>query len=192
MNLTRRSISSSVPGAARLVRYLSLLAALALAGVHAGLAQQIRRTTPVAANIGIEVQIAQSLSLVATNDLSFGQIPTSNAGGQVFIRHDEPDAGRFELRGSGSNDIVVNYVAPTQLTNESGAGVIGVNLELYGTTSQGNASSAERLLQNETVSLSGGRYFFFVGGELVIGPVSSNPPGIYVGEFELEVSYLNL
>lgn len=171
---------------------LLVLAVCMLVGASEAAAQQVRYSSPARAEIGVQVQIGESLALIGTNDLSFGQVPATNSGSVARIRKDEPEAGRFEVRGAGNNGIRVSYVAPTQLTNESGAGSIGITLELYGSSRQGNGSSAVRLLQNETVSLSAGRYYFFVGGELRLGPLSVNPPGRYVGEFELEVSYLDL
>lgn len=176
-----------------LVRVLTLSLLFVVCSSDAA-AQQVRSQGGAATSgtIGVQARIGQVLSLIGTNDLSFGQIAATNGFTTTLIDRSSPDAGQFEVRGSGDNDIRVTYVAPTQLVNESGAGVIGVNLHLFGTPVQGNASSAERLLQNETVSLSGGRYFFFLGGELNVGPLNSNPPGIYVGEFELEVSYLDL
>lgn len=174
------------------IRRATVLAACLLFGTSEAVSQQVRSASPSSAQIGVEVQVGQSLAMIGTNDLRFGQIAATNSSSVRRIRRDDPDAGRFEVRGSGNHGIRVTYVAPTQLTNESGAGTIGIDLELYGSQRQSNASSAERLLQNEAVSLSAGRYYFFVGGELSVGPLSSNPPGLYTGEFELEVSYLDL
>lgn len=171
---------------------LAVLAACLVFGASDSDAQQLRSSSPTSARIGVQVQIGQSLALIGTNDLSFGQVAATNNGSVSRVRRNDPDAGRFEVRGSGNTGISVTYTAPTQLINELGAGTIGINLELYGSQSQSNASSAERLLQNETVSLSAGRYYFFLGGELNVGPLSSNPPGLYTGEFELEVSHVDL
>lgn len=175
-----------------MTRPLAVLAVCLVFGASGAAAQQIRSSSPARAEIGVQVQIGQALALIGTNDLRFGQVPATNSGSVRRVRRNDPEAGRFELRGSGNNGVRVTYIAPTQLINESGAGTIGINLELYGAQSQANASSAERLLQNETVSLAAGRYYFFLGGELNVGPLSSNPPGLYTGEFELEVSYLDL
>ena len=147
---------------------------------------------PVSATVGVTAEIIQSLSVIGTNDLNFGQIVATGTAFSTTVDKSSPNAGRFEIAGTGSEQIQVTFVAPQALSRSGGAGTVGVNLQLFGTSSMANASSAQQILQDDTVTLSGGKYYFFVGGSLNLGPATENPPGTYSGEFELEVSYTSL
>ena len=170
-----------------IVKRMMLIAAASLAITGTAAGQQ-----PVSATVGVTAEIIQSLSVQGTSDLNFGQIVTTGSAAIKAIDKTSPDAGRFEIVGSGNEQVQVAYRAPGSLNRISGSGTIGVNLQMFGATSAGKVSGAEEILQNQTVTLSGGRYYFFIGGSLEVGPTSQNPPGIYSGEFELEVSYTSL
>lgn len=182
--------TDAVPRTARLVLIGLFFAIMVLPPAAA------QSTTPsdvlTSARISASLQIIAPIGIIGTNALNFGQVAATTSRGLARVEKDSPDAGRFEVNGVGNAPIQISFNAPDQLLRAAGAGELGIQLELYGSETLANAGSARRLLQGETVTLSNGRYYFFIGGALEVGPVSDNPPGMYTGQFELEVNYANL
>lgn len=170
---------------------IALVALLASGVPFSQAAHAQHQTAPAIARVGVTAHVLPRLGIFGVNNLSFGQIAATLSGATARVEKGSTNAGRFEVTGADRQEIRVAFVAPSELTGPGGQS-IGVELEVYGASSLGGASSARRVLTNETVILSGGRYFLFIGGELRVGPLGQNSPGRYTGDFELGVTHVGL
>lgn len=144
------------------------------------------------AAIDVSANVVETISVLGVRPLNFGDVVAQGSATTKVVGKADGNAGQFEVTGADSQAIQVSYVAPPALQRASGSGSLPVSLTLYSAPTVSGAGGAIRVLNQDTVTLQDGRYFFFVAGALTVRSASQNPPGTYTGEFELTVSYTTI
>jgi hypothetical protein len=140
----------------------------------------------------VELKVVQPFTIARTADLAFGALVPGSTGGTVTI---DPASGSRTVAGSvtavgsgygaahfataGEPNQHINVKLPRQpvtLTRIGG----GATMTADAFARSGTPPNAVRLD-------AGGQFDFYVGATLDVG--ASQPPGTYVGTFDVEVTY---
>ena len=174
---------------ASVARVTGIMTAVVLFAVSApAVARAQGDGTSAKATIQVTARIVQGVSVRGVNALNFGDIVAPASSTTRDVSKSDPNAGMFEVVGSAGQGVQVSFVAPTTLTRTGGPGSLAIALSLYGAPTQGAAGGAQQVFPRGTITMTNGRYFFFLAGSLTVRDVVTNPAGVYTGEFELSVT----
>lgn len=140
------------------------------------------------ASIQAEATVLAPISVANEQDLQFGDVipgfPTTVAPG-------DPDAGRFQVGGSGALEVTLDFGAlPTELDHTTSASTLPLS---FGAGSGGVGPTALAVgstfdpSSTFTSNLSSGALFVFIGG--TVSPVVAQEAGTYDGTITLTVAY---
>lgn len=163
--------------------------ALALAvGALFTLPAQARAQTSRSATAAVSASIVTALTMGAPTPLNFGAITANGTTQTVTVRPTDAGAAAFTATGQLNTPITVTWTTPAALNDGAGhtMAVNSVSVSGLNTNAQGSATA---LTSGGTVTLDAttGRYYFWVGGQISVGP--SQPAGTYTTTFTLNVAY---
>lgn len=189
MHLLNRNLLDGEAIRSASVRRSTLFAAALLFALAAPAVTQAQGVaTSARASVQVSARVVQGVSVRGVNPLNFGDIVAPASSTTKVVAKTDPNAGMFEVNGAAGQGVQVTFVSPTTLTRASGAGSMAIALSLYGAASQGAAGGAVQVLPRGTITLTDGRYYFFLAGSLTVRDIVANPAGVYTGEFELSVT----
>lgn len=137
----------------------------------------------------IEATVVEAIALSVSRSLNFGEVVAGT--GIISVDRQNNDAGKFVLQGAANSTITISYTLPTnnQLLRAAGEGALGLIASIYGNTDDNPASAIELVDGNSVTLSSRGDYYFFVEGSLDVGPLESNPAGVYSGLLTMVIAY---